>query len=71
VDTSVLDASDHGPALFHSLITEHLLTCEALSVNKRRTAGSSETSFAPILQQDKIQGPCTVGRYIGSRFEYA
>ena len=57
VDTSVLDASDHGPALFHSITTERLLTCEAPRVKKRITAGSSETSFAPILQQDKIRGP--------------
>ena len=37
VDTSVLDASDHGPALFHSITTERLLTCEAPSVKKRIT----------------------------------
>jgi hypothetical protein len=56
VDTSVLDARKHGPAIARSITTELRLTCEAPSAKRWRTAGSSETSFALILRPDKIQG---------------
>ena len=56
MDTSVLDARKHGPAIAHSITTELRLTCEAPSAKRWRTAGSSETSIALILRPDKIQG---------------
>ena len=56
MDTTVLDASAHGPAIGQLFVTGRRLTCEAPIVRFWATAGSSETFIAPILQQDKIQG---------------
>ena len=57
MDTTVLDAINHGPAFVHSLTTERRLTCEAPRAEKRSAAGSSEISIALILQPDRTQGP--------------
>jgi hypothetical protein len=52
VGTGVLDATDHGPASFHSINTGGHIICEALSANRRAAAGSSETFIALALPQD-------------------